>query len=69
MNRQIVNQTCYQKNQQNLQEQRRQTYLKNKQQPKTNTKSNLANYYHANNIKVLITLKDYIESSPEKMKF
>jgi len=31
-------------------------------------KSKFANYYHANNIKVLISLKDYLESSPARMK-
>ena len=68
MNRQKINKTYYQKNQPKLTEQRRLNYQHQKQQTKTQSKNNLSDYYRANNIKVLISLKDYIESSPPKQR-
>ena len=66
MNRQSINQTYYQKNQAKLQEKRRLNYQKQKQ-PTTKQKP-LADYYRANNIQILFSLKDYVESSPPKRK-
>jgi len=57
--------------------QHRQTYLTEKQKERRQkvkqilqikTKNNLNNYYQANNIQVLVSLKDYLASSADKQK-
>jgi hypothetical protein len=68
MNRTQINQTYYQKNQAKLKKKRRLNYQQQKTHEIKQTKKPLSDYYHANNIKVLISLKDYLENSPDNMK-
>jgi hypothetical protein len=68
MNKQFLNKTYYQTHQKQIKERRKARYQAQKQQTKSQPKKNLSNYYRANNIKVLISLKDYVESSPLKQK-
>ena len=67
MNRTLINQAYYLKNQEKLKLQRKLKYQSQKS-PKPIKPNNLGDYYHANNIKVLISLKDYLDSSPDRMK-
>jgi hypothetical protein len=68
MNKQIINQSYYLKNKSKLQELRKAKYQSQKSQSQSNKKKDIGEYYHANNIKVLISLKDYLDSSLERMK-
>ncbi|WNE40221.1 MAG: hypothetical protein GBAus27B_000288 [Mycoplasmataceae bacterium] len=68
MNRTLINQAYYLKNKAKLQELRRTKYQSQKSQSPATTKKDLGDYYHANNIRVLISLKDYLDSSSDRMK-
>jgi hypothetical protein len=63
MNKQTINQTYYQKHATQLREQRRLTYQAQKQAQKSQDKTKLSSYYKASNIQILMSLKDYLESS------
>jgi len=68
MNKTEINKTYYQINQAKLKEQRKLRYQAQTQQIKTESKTKLSNYYRANNIQVLVSLKDYLASSADKQK-
>jgi hypothetical protein len=68
MTKQQLNKTYYQNHQEVIKARQKERYHRKKQHQKKKVKTARANYYHANNIKVLISLKDYLESSSEKMK-
>ncbi|WNE40755.1 MAG: hypothetical protein mread185_000212 [Mycoplasmataceae bacterium] len=68
MNKQILNKTYYQKNQEIIKAGQKERYQSKKQQTHSLKKSNLGEYYYANNIRILISLKEYLDSSPERMK-
>jgi len=68
MIKQQLNKIYYQLNQAKLKEQRKLRYQAQTQQIKTESKTKLSNYYRANNIQVLVSLKDYLASSADKQK-
>ena len=68
MNKTQINHNYYQLNKEKLKAKQKERYQLSKQQSSFSQKKDLGDYYHANNIKVLISLKDYLDSSPERMK-
>jgi len=58
----------YQRNKEKRKAQRREYYAKKKNQTQLLDKKQAGKYYRALNIKVLLSLKDYLESSPNKMR-
>ena len=66
MNKQVLNKTYYQNHKEKIKEQKKERYHTQKQQNKTLSKT--SDYYKAANIQILLSLKDYVESSPQKMK-
>jgi hypothetical protein len=68
MNKQQLNKTYYQTHQELIKTRQKARYHAQKEQNKIQTKKKVSNYYRANNIQVLISLKDYLASNAEKMK-
>jgi len=64
MKKQQLNKIYYQTHQEQLKERRNVRY----HATKTQSKNKDSDYYRANNIQILLSLKDYIESSPQKRK-
>ena len=66
--RQQINQENYQKNKNQRKEKRRVRYQQQKEQEELSVKQTQAKYYQAENIKVLMTFKEYTELSKDKKK-
>ena len=68
MNKQQLNKTYYQTHQELIKTRQKARYHAQKEQNKTQSKNKTSEYYRANNIQILLSLKDYLESNAEKMK-
>lgn len=66
--RQEINQENYQKNKEKLKAQQKINYSKKKDLEELAEKNQLAKYSQAENYKILISLKEYIELNSEKYK-
>ncbi|CAI2185593.1 10288_t:CDS:1 [Funneliformis geosporum] len=66
--KQQIDKEYYQKNKEKKRAERKERYQQQKKQTKSTAKQGLAKYYKAENIRVLISLKEYTELNSEKRK-